>query len=334
MDLDQLVNKDIILKEKCFLIIDDKKLPFIEEYIKITSLEKFFDLIEENRIYGNIKRAIIFSYAFYYELINENYESIEEIESSFDKAKNRLSNIDGENQNLTWTLNILGQIFKQEYTNLNDFKLKFLKLSKGIDQYFINSYKEISKAIHNIYDNKKIFHMGYFGYEKYLYDNVNNWVYISQMDNNFIGPRNLSYQIKKTNNILGLTKDSELSSLFRYVGIDALFINPIKVCANGDVLAESGTYNCVVLAMAHNIPVICISPKSVFDIGTMNGSILSLDELDEEELLEFSDGSLENISVFNPKYNMINNEFITEFITEDGILYPPFEEKIVKALGD
>ena len=117
MDLDQLVNKDIILKEKCFLIIDDKKLPFIEEYIKITSLEKFFDLIEENRIYGNIKRAIIFSYAFYYELINENYESIEEIESSFDKAKNRLSNIDGENQNLTWTLNILGQIFKQEYTN-------------------------------------------------------------------------------------------------------------------------------------------------------------------------------------------------------------------------
>ena len=112
--------------------------------------------------------------------------------------------------------------------------------------------------------------------------------------------------------------------------IDAVIVGADRIARNGDTANKIGTYSLAVLAAHHEIPFYVAAPRSTFDFNIPNGAAIPIEERAAEEVVSFGgarvapDGAL----VFNPAFDVTPAHLITAFVTERGILRPPYAESI------
>ena len=118
--------------------------------------------------------------------------------------------------------------------------------------------------------------------------------------------------------------------------INKVFFGADRVVANGDVANKIGTYMLSLSAYTNNVPVYCVAPSSTFDLAIQSGRDIPIEERNAEEVsgILINDRSAypENASVRNPAFDITPNKYISAFVTEKGIIYPPFNENIRKVL--
>lgn len=111
--------------------------------------------------------------------------------------------------------------------------------------------------------------------------------------------------------------------------VNAVFFGADRVAANGDVVNKVGTYMLSLAAKANQVPVYCVFPKSTVDLSTASGMQIVIEERDPGEVLDlkYLGESIAPASAHarNPAFDVTPHELITTWVTEDGILYPPFE---------
>jgi methylthioribose-1-phosphate isomerase len=111
--------------------------------------------------------------------------------------------------------------------------------------------------------------------------------------------------------------------------VNAVFFGADRVAANGDVVNKVGTYMLSLAAKANQVPVYCVFPKSTVDLSTASGMQIVIEERDPGEVLDlkYLGESIAPASAHarNPAFDVTPHELITAWVTEDGILYPPFE---------
>lgn len=332
--MDQQVNKFYEIEDGSVTFLDDKQLPFKKNKLTISSIDDLYKYIVSGNIVGNVKIAIISTIALALEMNKSKSEDIDELKREFNLLRTYIESIKKELRNLTFSMDELNKAFEMTYENMDELKQLFIKISLANEEYFINSYKSINKTIETMIDKSGVLIIGYSGIEaRYEENNPFKWVYIPEKRGNFSGSRLLATSLNDLGSFVHILQDNELGSLFRYNKINKVFVNPEIICRNGDILTGQGGYNGVILAMAHNIPVYVMASKSIYDSSKTDGKFLNIYEDEGNNLLSFEDGKLEGIKVYNPKVDLINNEFITAFINEDGVLMPPYEEKIIKGLG-
>lgn len=103
-----------------------------------------------------------------------------------------------------------------------------------------------------------------------------------------------------------------------------------RVAANGDTANKIGTYNLAVLARMNNIPFYVAGPLSTFDAATPNGEAIEIEERAAAEVLAASGAE---VDVWNPAFDVTPADLITAFITDAGVLRPPYEAAIAEALS-
>ena len=112
--------------------------------------------------------------------------------------------------------------------------------------------------------------------------------------------------------------------------VNAVFFGADRVAANGDVVNKVGTYMLSLAAKANQVPVYCVFPKSTVDLSTASGMQIVIEERDPGEVLDlkYLGESIAPASAHarNPAFDVTPHELITAWVTEDGILYPPFEQ--------
>ncbi|MEA2035944.1 MAG: S-methyl-5-thioribose-1-phosphate isomerase [Nanoarchaeota archaeon] len=101
-----------------------------------------------------------------------------------------------------------------------------------------------------------------------------------------------------------------------------------RIALNGDVANKIGTYEKAVLAKENNIPFYVAAPLSTFDINTLNGDDIPIEERDEKEVLEIKGVRLAPLesSAKNPAFDVTPAKYITGIITEKGIIKANKEE--------
>jgi methylthioribose-1-phosphate isomerase len=117
--------------------------------------------------------------------------------------------------------------------------------------------------------------------------------------------------------------------------VDAAIVGADRIAANGDTANKIGTYGVALLAKAHNIPFYVAAPSSTFDTAMPDGNGIPIEERPREEIT-FGFGKQtapDNVPVFNPAFDVTPNGLITAFVTEKGILRPPFTESIGRAFS-
>jgi len=111
-----------------------------------------------------------------------------------------------------------------------------------------------------------------------------------------------------------------------------VFFGADRIAANGDVANKIGTYMLALAAHDNGIPVYSVAPTSTIDLLLKDGSLIPIEERDPDEVLgiEFH-GELvapRGARARNPAFDVTPNRLITAIVTENGIVYPPFDTNL------
>ncbi|MCR4434292.1 MAG: S-methyl-5-thioribose-1-phosphate isomerase [Clostridiales bacterium] len=114
--------------------------------------------------------------------------------------------------------------------------------------------------------------------------------------------------------------------------IDCVIVGADRIALNGDTANKIGTYSISVLARENNIPFYVAAPISTIDFSIKSGDEIPIEERRAEEVTHIKGIRIapEDVTVMNPAFDVTPHKYITAIITEKGVIYPPFEENILK----
>jgi methylthioribose-1-phosphate isomerase len=118
--------------------------------------------------------------------------------------------------------------------------------------------------------------------------------------------------------------------------VNAVFFGADRVAANGDVVNKVGTYMLSLAAHANHVPVYSVFPKTSLDLSIPDGRSVAIEEREMEEVLalEFKGERVapQTAQARNPAFDITPHDLISAWVTEDGVIYPPFSEKFPQSV--
>ena len=160
-------------------------------------------------------------------------------------------------------------------------------------------------------------------------------VYVNETRPRLQGGLITSYELFEEGFNVTVICDSSAAYLMSKVQIDAVIVGADRIASNGDVANKIGTYNLAIVAKKHNIPFYVAAPFSTFDMTSLNGKDIPIEERSGSEIRQVGNCPVipERIPVWNPAFDVTPSNLISAIITERGVLLPPYNEKIKTSFG-
>lgn len=115
-----------------------------------------------------------------------------------------------------------------------------------------------------------------------------------------------------------------------------VFFGADRVAANGDVANKIGTYMLALAAHDNGVPAYSVVPTSTVDLSLAHGDLIPIEERDPQEVLglEFEGERVAPVEAEarNIAFDVTPHRLITGIVTENGVVYPPFEVNLKKAV--
>ena len=121
--------------------------------------------------------------------------------------------------------------------------------------------------------------------------------------------------------------DNMASSVMRRGWVQAVFVGCDRVAANGDTANKIGTSGVAILAKHYGIPFYVCAPMSTIDLSCPDGTAIRIEERPGAEVTDMwykEPMAPEGVKVYNPAFDVTDADLITAFVTERGIIRPPF----------
>jgi ribulose-5-phosphate 4-epimerase/fuculose-1-phosphate aldolase len=119
------------------------------------------------------------------------------------------------------------------------------------------------------------------------------------------------------------------SSVMKNGKVNACFVGCDRVAANGDTANKIGTSGLAIIAKHYGIPFYVCAPASTIDMTIKDGGDIVIEERDAQEVTDMwykERMAPSGIKVYNPAFDVTDNSLITAFVTEFGIVRPPYIE--------
>jgi len=149
------------------------------------------------------------------------------------------------------------------------------------------------------------------------------------------GARLTSWELMRAGIDCTLICDSVAAQVMKEGKVQAVVVGADRIAANGDAANKIGTYMLSVLAHEHEIPFYVAAPASTFDRSIASGDEIPIEIRASEEVTEgFGRRTApEGVKTYSPAFDVTPARYITALITDRGVLYPPFTEKIRAVIG-
>lgn len=140
------------------------------------------------------------------------------------------------------------------------------------------------------------------------------------------GARLTTWELMQAGIHVTLICDNMAAQVMREGRVQIVIVGADRIAANGDAANKIGTYGVAVLAHAHHIPFYVAAPYSTFDLTLASGEHIPIELRAPEEVTHGfgKQTAPDNVSVYNPAFDVTPAELIAGFITERGVLRPPF----------
>ncbi|MGR4064917.1 MAG: S-methyl-5-thioribose-1-phosphate isomerase [Vulcanimicrobiaceae bacterium] len=144
------------------------------------------------------------------------------------------------------------------------------------------------------------------------------------------GSRLTYFELERAGVDATLMVDSAAAIAMSRRGIDLVIVGADRVARNGDTANKIGTYGLAILAAHHGIPFYVAAPRSTFDFSLANGEGIPIEEREASEVGAFGTARVapENANVYNPAFDVTPGHLVTAFVTEYGLVRPPYVESI------
>jgi methylthioribose-1-phosphate isomerase len=120
-----------------------------------------------------------------------------------------------------------------------------------------------------------------------------------------------------------LIVDSAAAITMQRKAIRAVVVGADRIARNGDTANKIGTYGVAIAAAHHGIPFYVAAPRSTFDFALASGTEIPIEERSPDEVRIAADDA-----VFNPAFDVTPGRLVTGFITEYGVIRPPYADAI------
>ena len=141
------------------------------------------------------------------------------------------------------------------------------------------------------------------------------------------GSRLTAWELGRAGIPLSVVTDSSAGLLMSRNEVDAVVVGADRIAANGDVANKIGTYTLAVLAQRHGVPLYVVAPLSTIDPATAGGEQIPIEQRHPGEVTDVAPAA-------NWAFDVTPAELVTAIVTEAGVLEPPFEEAIRRALAE
>jgi methylthioribose-1-phosphate isomerase len=112
--------------------------------------------------------------------------------------------------------------------------------------------------------------------------------------------------------------------------IDLVIVGADRIARNGDTANKIGTYGLAVLAAYHKIPFYVAAPRTTFDFSLDGGTQIPIEERKAEEVTALGGAQTAppGATVYNPAFDVTPGELVTAFVTECGVIRPPYLQTV------
>ena len=140
------------------------------------------------------------------------------------------------------------------------------------------------------------------------------------------GSRLTAWELSQAGIDVTVLADNMAASLMRAGGVDLVIVGADRIAANGDVANKIGTYPLALAARHHGVPFYVAAPWSTFDPATETGHQIVIEHRAADELGRGFESPVtpDGVAVYNPAFDVTPAELVTAFVTDRGVLRPPY----------
>ncbi len=328
-------------------LIDQTLLPTKIEYLTIVSVAQMWDAIKKLRVRGAPAIGIAAAFGLYIGVKDSQAQSFDAFWDEVTKTADYLATSRPTAVNLFWALDRMkGVIQTNKELPIPELKLAIYKEANTILTEDIEVCRKIGEhGAELLNDNDTILtHCNAGGLATAKYGTATAPVFLAKEQGKLIkvfadetrpllqGARLTSLELMEAGVPVTLICDNMAASVMSKGWIHAVIVGTDRVAANGDVANKIGTYSVALAAKAHQIPFYVAAPTSTIDQNTPTGKDIPIEEREPDEVTHWQSiqTAPEGVNVYNPAFDVTPNELVTGFITEKGIVYPPYEENLAK----
>jgi len=175
-------------------------------------------------------------------------------------------------------------------------------------------------------------------------DGKNVFVFVDETRPLCQGARLTAWELEQEGIPYAIIVDNAAGYFMRRGDVDMVIVGADRVAKNGDVANKIGTYEKAVVAKENDVPFYVAAPRMTFDMACENGEEIEIEERGPDEVRGAwgvdREGkptriliSEEGANVRNPSFDVTPARYVTAFVTDVGILKPPYPNSIQKAYG-
>lgn len=316
-------------------LIDQTKLPLVENYIITDNYERIAEAIEKLEVRGAPAIGIAAAYALALSIKNvlNNFESV------FNKAYKRLASTRPTAVNLFWALNEIKSEFEKNrhseslYSKLiqkaNEIYFDDIDKCEKMAEFGLQIFKKKSRVLTHCNTGHLVtagrgtaFGIIQKGYEKGLIEHV----YADETRPLLQGSRLTAFELEKSEIPFSIITDSTAAFLMEQGKVDLVITGADRITSNGDAANKIGTYNLAVICKHHKIPFYIAAPTTTIDTNIRTGAEIKIEERDKSEINSIGGLPItkQQYPVYSPAFDVTPNSLITAIITEKGFHSPPF----------
>jgi len=144
------------------------------------------------------------------------------------------------------------------------------------------------------------------------------------------GARLTAWELDRLGIPVTVIADAMAGSLMATGDVDVVVVGADRIAANGDVANKIGTYPLAVLAREHDVPFIVAAPTSTIDLATPEGAAIPVEERPDDEVVRIAGERIapDGVPAANRAFDVTPARLVTAFVTERGVLRPPYEDAL------
>lgn len=332
-------------------IIDQTYLPNREVYSDIRDVGRMWEAIKQLRVRGAPAIGIAAAYGFYLGIKDLPESTFESFWVEVERIAEYLESARPTAVNLKWALNRLKTTIQahkdKEISEIKDIVLKTAKTIHDEDKRINKKIGEIGQKLINKKSNilthcnagslataqygtalSVIFHAHEGGKDIH--------VWVDETRPLLQGARLTAWELTNAKIPMKLITDSMAGSIMQQGKVDVIIVGADRVASNGDTANKIGTYSLAVLAREHEIPFYVAVPLSTIDMELDTGEDIPIEEREGDEIASFNGSQVapKDAETYNPAFDVTPHKYITGFITEEGIIEPPFDKNFRELFED
>jgi methylthioribose-1-phosphate isomerase len=336
------VIKPLYLENEVLYVLDQKKLPLIEDYVTVSTVEGAFAAIQEMVVRGAPLIGITALWGMAFWMKNHPNGTVEELTSAGEYLKTSRPTAVNLEYEVTRSVKI-GELFHKDHgsfsnsfpemvefilTETSRLAKSNLQMAQSAREFLDKYHKKDKYKILTVCNtgNLACGERGTaLGAIKYLNDMKRlDQVWVCETRPYLQGARLTSYELVKEGIPHKIIVEGALANIMKSGEVDAVFIGADRIVSNGDTANKIGSATAAIVAKFFEVPFFVLAPSSSFDLTMNFGEEIKIEIRDEEEILSLKDKRIapHEAHAYNPSFDVTSRDNITAIFCEKGTVHP------------